>query len=200
MNQFLKLTAALLAALTVMIFHELPKSFVYNYKRGKKEPVSSLLYLPQYIDPIGLIFATFLHAGFSKPYRFVFDSKKRAFLIGLTGFFSLIVYFLLGLLVYKGLFSGVDIESLLLSQQYKVKFTYWYVCYFILNSLGMFIVNIFPISVFNMGLCVAGISLPRFVAIVRKDGLTKFLLWVALYIQSITNLSLQFVNFILRID
>lgn len=199
MNDLLELLAAFCAAVSIMILHEFPKAVVYQFRNPRKVPLKKLFLVTNYIDPVGLMFCTITNAGFSKPYRFKFESKKKALLLGVTGYVSLIVCFLVGLLTYRILFTGIDIEMVLASNSYSLKFTYWFVCFFILNSIGMFVVNLFPIASFDMGLCVAGVSLLGFIAMIRKDTVMKILLFFVLYLESIPNTAIHLVNKLFQI-
>lgn len=195
MNGLLELGAALLAAIIIMILHELPKSLVYRFRSKNEISYKSILNVIQYIDPIGLVFCVITKAGFSKPFQYKFESRKRAIVIGMTGYACLLVYFLIGLVVYRFLFTGVDIEEMLVSNEYSIKFTYWFVCFFILNSMGMLVTSLFPIASFNMGLCIAGVSLHGFISIIRRDTLMKVALFIVLYVQAIPITIIKAINY-----
>ena len=52
-------------------------------------------------------------------------------------------------------------------------------------SFGMFASNLFPVSVFDMGLIVAGISAKKYLQIIKRDAVIKMLFIVVLLLNLI---------------
>lgn len=66
----------------------------------------------------------------------------------------------------------------------------------LIYSLGMFFVNLMPIAAFDMGLIVAGISLPNYIAMIRRDTEMKIVLFIVLVMQAIPISVIKIVNLI----
>lgn len=194
MNDIIEINAAILAAVCIMIVHELPKALVYHFRNHNKIPLKNICNITQYIDPIGLLFATMTTTGFSKPYQIQFESKRKMVLIGLTGYFSLFCSVVTGILLYRLLFVGMDTAILLESNNYSLQFVYYFICFFTVNSMGMFFLNLFPLASFDMGMCIAGLSFSGFITILRNDTLIKLVLLVVLYIESIPKAVIQILD------
>ena len=47
-------------------------------------------------------------------------------------------------------------------------------------SAGMFLINLFPVSIFDMGLCIAGVSSRHYLGIIKNDMLIKVILMLAI--------------------
>lgn len=110
MISFIQIAAAVFAIILVMILHELPKAIVYNMSKGNKDSISDIFHIIRYVDPIGVIFCIATGAGFSKPYRYKIESKKQALAIGITGFGSLLLQFLVCMILYKKCYTGATME------------------------------------------------------------------------------------------
>lgn len=199
MEHLIQLVASLFAALLIMIIHEIPKTLAYNARSDKKIPLSKVFYLPQYIDPIGLIFCVFSLAGFSKPYRYEFKDKKNAIYIGLIGLLSLMLCTILAYVAYRFFYTNVGVDELLTNMNIFHRFDYYFVCHFLLISFSMFIVNLFPVSAFDMGLIIAGTSIQKFIRIIRMDTLVKLALAVVLFTEAIPLLGIKLVNLLLSL-
>ncbi|MBQ1393889.1 MAG: hypothetical protein IIY81_10255, partial [Lachnospiraceae bacterium] len=64
-------------------------------------------------------------------------------------------------------------------------------------SVSMFFVNLFPISVFDMGLCIAGVSSKHYLGIIKSDMLIKIILMLAIAVGVIRYFALETVKMIL---
>ncbi len=199
MEQAIQLLASLFATLLIMIAHEIPKTLVYNVQLQRKIPMSRVIYLPQYIDPIGVLFCTFSLAGFSKPFRYEIKEKKKATYIGLIGLLSLLLCMIGAYLMYRYFYTGIKIDQALNDMSMSNRFSYYFICYSLLISFSMFIVNLFPVSAFDMGLIIAGRSLQSFIHIIRMDTIMKITLFIVLYTQAIPIMGIRFINFLLSL-
>ena len=199
MESLIRLVASLFAALLIMIIHEIPKTLVYNYQSEKKVSLSRVFYLPQYIDPIGLIFCMFSLAGFSKSYRYELKVKKNATYIGLVGLLTLLFCTILAYFLYRYFYTGVKVEQILVDMDLSSRFNYYCISYFLLISFGMFIVNLFPIASFDMGLIIAGKSLASFIQIIRADTFIKLAVFVVLFTEVIPLFGVKLINLLLAL-
>jgi hypothetical protein len=187
--QLIRLISALLAGSIVMILHEFPKAFIYkriNRSNGLKNK-HNIYKLHHYIDPIGLIFCVTNQAGFSKPYMYRIKDKRTNFILGITGFLSLATIFIFSMCTLKfgvGMnqkFNYSESTGLLILLEQCV------LVYIALISISMFVVNLFPISTFDMGLCIAGKSPTKYFTIIRNDYFIKMLLVLVIMFRFITN-------------
>jgi len=169
---------AIPAAIIVMILHELSKTFVYylRYPKEIKESMKYALCFYRYIDPIGLICSVAAHGGFSKPYLYRMKDKKTNRMLGITGFMSLVFIAGISILALKYFFevSFTDGGLYYISTMSQGMVVLMYLCFNIaFISIGMFLVNLFPIASFDMGNIVAGVSIAKFFEFLSKDGLLK---------------------------
>ncbi len=199
MEYLIQIVASLFAALLVMILHEIPKAMVYRLQSQKKVSLIKVLYLPQYIDPIGLIFCVLSLAGFSKPYRYEIKEKKNASYIGITGLLCLLLCTVVAYFAYSVCYGGLQIDQLLVDMDISQRFNYYFICYILLISLGMFVVNLFPISAFDMGLIIAGKSTESFIHIIRSDTFIKIALFIVLFTEIIPILGIRMINLLLSL-
>ncbi len=187
--QLIRLAAALLAGSIVMILHELPKAMIYkriNSSNGVKSK-HNIYRLHHYIDPIGLILCVTNQAGFSKPYMYRIKDKKTNFILGIAGFLSLSIIFMVSMILLK---FGIGMEanfSYLESTGLLELFFQCTLVYIALISISMLLVNLFPISTFDMGLCIAGKSPTKYFTIIRNDYFIKMLLVLVIMFRFITS-------------
>lgn len=175
------LCTALVAAMIVMVAHELPKTVVYYTmdRDTKKRSLKYALRFQHYIDPVGLIFCVATHGGFSKPYMYRIKDKKLNKALGITGYLSLFLVFSLSVLALKFFFHVTTADG---AFQYDASMGMiavigMYLCFNLsFISLGMFLVNLFPIATFDMGNIIAGVSPVKFFEYLRKDYFMKILL------------------------
>lgn len=197
--QLLRLVAALLAGSIVMILHELPKAMIYkriNSSSGMKSK-HNIYRLHHYIDPIGLILCVTNQAGFSKPYMYRIKDKKTNFILGITGFLSLSIIFMISMCLLKfGIGMDSNISYLETTGLLELFFQFTLI-YIALISFTMFMVNLFPISTFDMGLCIAGKSPTKYFAIIRNDYFIKMLLVLVIMFGFITRVGIQIMSALL---
>ena len=189
-TQLIRLVAALLAGSLVMILHELPKAMIYkrlnNSSNGKKSK-HNVYRIHHYIDPIGLILCVTSQAGFSKPYMYRIKDKKTNFILGIVGFLSLAIVFMVSMVLLK-FAIGIETSSSYLESSGLLE--YFFQCtliYIALISISMLLVNLFPISTFDMGLCIAGKSPTKYFTIIRNDYFIKMLLVLVIMFRFITS-------------
>lgn len=180
-QQIIELVTALIAAVILMVVHELSKSLVY-YSMDHDEdkmPLRHAFKLHRYIDPIGLIFCITTYGGFSKPYMYKIKNKAVSKALGIAGFLSLGIVFFSNVLLLKGIFMVRLSEQGMLEGQVTgtVSLFFMYLCFhFAFMSLGMLFVNLFPLASFDMGNVVAGISPMKFFELLSKDYFMKLIL------------------------
>lgn len=199
--QLLEVAASALAAIVIMILHELPKSLLFLFRRRKEETTkeekkkwkwSSAFLFHHYIDPIGLLLCITTFGGFSKPYMFRIRDRKTNYMLGLVGFFDLIClyFFSLYLLVWKyHIAAPEEIEQIIGTTWYCFGKLFW--IYMGILSLGIFIINLFPVSVFDMGLIIAGKSPKAYLAMLQKDSFVKMVVLFTMAIGVNTTITLM---------
>lgn len=189
--QLIRMFAAFIAGAVVMILHEFPKAFIYNRLSPNQDPKrrSKIYKLHHYIDPIGIILCITNQAGFSKPYMYRIKDKKTNLIMGITGLISLLLIFLASMAVLR---FGIGINSNLYYSETISIFELipqFILVHIALISISMFIVNLFPISTFDMGLCVAGKSPSKYFLIIRNDYFIKMVLLLVIMFQFISSFS-----------
>ncbi|MBQ2275471.1 MAG: hypothetical protein U0L23_08415 [Lachnospiraceae bacterium] len=187
------LLAALLVAVIISLCHELPKAFVYRMSQKKKRKMRHLFKVQHYIDPIGLLFQTICYAGFSKPYLYGIKDKKTNLLIGIVGFLSLILCACVG----GGLFY-ITVDYLntpnLSASIYWQTFIYSFSYFFMLFPITMAMVNLFPISTFDISMVIAGINLKRYFILLSHETYVKILLLLVIMYGGFKNIGVILVN------
>ncbi len=168
--KLLSIAAVVIASCIVMIVHEIPKTIVFFCLEKRKNLIKQLLKSYQHIDPIGLIFSIAGYSGFSKAYMLRAKRDKDNILLGVAGYITLFVLFLIGILVCKFGFGAIDT---LTNPQLLLFLTFQYIS---IMSFGMFVVNLFPIMSLDMGLIIAGISRDKYFSIIRNDYFLKMIL------------------------
>lgn len=183
-NMELKLyNLAMLAAASclVMILHEIPKTVLFFRMEHKRGLLKELLHLFHYVDPIGLIFSIAGNAPFSKSYVFRAKNKRTNVCLGLTGYGTLFLIFILSS-VLRGL-AGQNLYMTLFFQNMAIA------------SVGMFVVNLFPAAAFNMGLIIAGTSQEKYLSILKSDYIIKMILILAVLLGLVRSISINAVIF-----
>lgn len=184
MTNIIAIVAVLLAGMILMICHEISKELMYNFLNKTRKLDKKIFRIYQYIDPIGLLFCLILNTGFSKPYTQVIRGKKENLLTAITGYCTL--FFLTAL----GLFA-----SRIFNQFSFIQYTYWkFFIYMFLQAISvlgasMFLVNLYPLPTFNMGLIIAGKSPPKYVTLLYSDYKIKCLFIMFLIIRIIPTCS-----------
>lgn len=190
--QLIKILAALIAGAIVMILHELPKSVLFTRLNSLQstenkfnEHKFNIYKVFQYIDPIGIILCVVNQVGFSRPYMFRIKDRKTNFILGITGFISLLFIFLMSMGMLK---YGIGMSSDFSYSETLGTMDLLYQCiilYIALISFSMIIVNLFPVSIFDMGLIIAGKSPRTYFSIIKLDYVIKIILLIAIILQLI---------------
>jgi len=168
--KLLSIAAVIIASCIVMILHEIPKTVVFFCLEKRKNLGKQLLKSYQHIDPVGLIFSIAGYSGFSKAYMLRAKKDKDNIILGMVGYITLLMMFLMGILVCKFGFGAVDT---LTNPQLLIFMSFQYIS---IMSFGMFVVNLFPIMSLDMGLIIAGISREKYFSIIRTDYFLKMIL------------------------
>ena len=180
---FATLVLAIVAAIIVMIIHEFTKAMaysiyirIYNKKYNKEEPCKGIFKFHRYIDPVGVIFAATNNGIFSKQYPFVIRSKKASLIIGIAGYVSLAITFIIASICYR-IFFGHDITFAdnELALYYVVKCAKYLVEYIAFFSATLFSVNIYPMATFDIALIIAGTSPIAYIKIRKYDIFYKLI-------------------------
>ncbi len=177
-NQLIQLLLLVISSVIVMVLHELPKSMIYanTYNKVNKTYKKSILALYQYIDPIGLIFCVTQMAGFSKPYVYRLNDKKLNKTLGIVGFASLLLVFFVSTIILNimgmGLAEDIPTESIGLA--YNLIFSFF--TYLATISMGMLLVNLFPVATFDMGMIIASQSSDMYNLIIKNDYYIKIII------------------------
>lgn len=191
---------SILVMIILMVLHEFPKTLCYclmSKKDGVKKLKTDVFFVHNYIDPIGLILGVVAYAGFSKPYMYRIQNPRKNLILGWLGIFILIGFFTLSIFVLR---SNPLAENAVLSREnWKKLFIYIFWFYMAILSGGMLLVNLFPISVFDMGLLIAGCSPKHYLGIIKNDIFIKLILLFAMTIGLIRKLVIWMITFLLAL-
>lgn len=199
--QLLEVAASILAAILIMILHEMPKSLLFLWRRRSEETTieeknkwrwSGAFLVHHYIDPIGLILCVTTYGGFSKPYMFRIRDRKTNCILGLLGFFDLFCIYAFSIYILSWKYHVTvpgDVESIVGSTWYCFGKLFW--IYMSILSIGIFLINLFPVSVFDMGLIIAGKSPRAYLAMIQKDSFVKIVALLTMAVGVNTNITLM---------
>lgn len=198
--QLLEVAISILVAVLLMILHEFPKAFLYSLMtslEGRRQPWRRVFCLHNYIDPIGVILSVVSYAGFSKPYMYRIQSSKKNLLLSIVGFFSLAGIFFVSVWNLKYFcqlselqITGIGIKNIAIQ-------LFW--IYMAVLSASMFFLNLFPVSVFDMGLFIAGISARHYLGIIKNDIWIKIVLLFAISVGVVRYFSFGLVRVLLAV-
>ena len=160
-----------LAAVLIMIVHELAKSLVYVFVRVDRKDWNisfrEIFKVWRYIDPAGLILSVTCYCPVSRPYMFRVRDKKTNMLLGLCGFIVNLVMLACSFIMVKLGYSSI----------------FWQ--YMALLSFDYLVINLFPVSTFDMGLIIAGYSARHYLQLIKMDSVIKLILMLALLLDVI---------------
>lgn len=179
--QIVELVMAILAAAIIMVLHEFPKAVYYCISseiRTSKDWWKKIICLHRYIDPIGMVLAVVSYAGFSKPLMFRVQNQKKNFRMGIIGFLCLLVTCFFSVAVLKYYYGMQNLSVTVTGFSAITAELFW--IYMAALSAGMFLINLFPVSIFDMGLCIAGVSSRHYLGIIKNDMLIKVILMLAI--------------------
>ena len=177
----------ILSAALIMIIHELSKAAAYIFmrKRQQQSIVGSehIWHVWRYIDPVGIILAVTCFVPVSKPHMFRIRDKLTNKVLGITGFAVLLILFIFSVFLLNT--GNLGIGNIVAAGGILGRFTSIFLQYTAILSFDMFIVNMFPISTFDMGLLIAGASSGRYLQIIKADSLIKLILLLTLMLDLI---------------
>lgn len=196
----LELAVSVFVILLLMILHEFSKAvccwLLLKHENGKN-CMPKMFHLHKYLDPIGGILGVVAYAGFSKPYMFRLRNPKKNFIIGSIGILVLLAIFGVSILVLKNenisqniILSGEGLQKVLVQ-------LFW--IYMAILSGGMLLVNLFPVSVFDMGLLIAGCSARHYLGIIKNDMIIKSVLLFSMAIGLIRRIVFVIISFFLAL-
>lgn len=178
----LEILICIIVAALVMVVHELTKSIVYLCVRkvqGRKASQNnSILAVWRYIDPLGILMSVTCFVPFSKPHLFRIRDKKTNMILGITGFLVLLLLFISSIAIL--MMDAFGISEKLAAGDFMAKVISLFWQYVAMLSFDMFIANMFPISTFDIGLVIAGISSKHYLQIIKADSVIKLIFILAL--------------------
>lgn len=196
-EQLIGIGMAIITGILVMILHELPKSIIYNHLGEKKYKGIWKVY--QYIDPIGLVFCITAYAGFSRPFMYRIKEKRINLILGITGFLSLVTIFIASIVVLRFQYSTKLGEGPVQFESYIGFLNFYFWASSAKISLGMILVNLFPVSTFDLGLIIAGKSPSKYFAIIRSDYFIKMILILSVMLGLISMISNNVIGLLVHV-
>lgn len=196
--QLLEVAISILVAGLLMILHEFPKAFLYSLMtslEGRKQPWKRVFCVHNYIDPIGVILSVVAYAGFSKPYMYRIQSSKKNLFLSMVGFFTLVGIFFVSLWELKYSLQLSELQVTGRGIKNIAIQLFW--IYMAVLSASLFFVNLFPVSIFDMGLFIAGISARHYLGIIKNDIWIKIVLLFAIAVGVIRYFSFGLVRVLL---
>ena len=198
----LEVVVCLIAAVLLMIIHELFKAIVYMIVRGHKQggniDKKGIWKIFRYIDPLGLILAVTCYVPVSKPYMFRIRDRKTNIIIGLSGFFVLIIIFFSSIFMMHYMYGASDsiVDIINLKYGWFQKAKILFLQYIQKLCFDYFVVNLFPVSTFDMGLVVAGASPQNYLGIIKADSSIKLILMLVFILNLINMVYLRLVTYL----
>ena len=197
----LEIVICLVAAVLLMVLHELFKAVIFvllRVKENNKQIIKrrGIWKLWHYIDPVGLVLAVTCYVPVSKPFMFRIRDKKTNLIIGISGLVFLAVIFfgsvqMLHIIYGTNANAAVALNS---SGNRRVGILFWQ--YMQMLSFDYFIVNLFPVSTFDMGHIIAGKSARIYLGIIKADTQIKLLLILTLFLNLINAGYMGFIKFL----
>ena len=197
----LEIVICLVAAVLLMVLHELFKAVIFVLLRVKENNKQSIKRrgiwkLRRYIDPVGLVLAVTCYVPVSKPFMFRIRDKKTNLIIGISGLVFLAVIFF-GSVQMLHIIYGTNAnaaDALNSSGNRRAGILFWQ--YMQMLSFDYFIVNLFPVSTFDMGHIIAGKSARIYLGIIKADTQIKLLLILTLFLNLINAGYMGFIKFL----
>ena len=176
MTSLIYTTLSLVAAIIVMIVHEIPKSIAYLYLNPlqKMQNRKSIFKLRQYIDPIGLILFVTTGAGFSKPFAYRIKDKKTNLILGVCGFCTNIICILILISMYIIFNSTLDNNII---NVYLLTF----IVILLKLNISMLLINLLPITPFDMSHIIASKSPSTYFKIYQYEKNLQLLMLVLMW-------------------
>lgn len=199
-EQLLQVITVIIASILIMILHELPKSMMYNYcnKKQSRSTRMNIYKAYHYIDPIGMLLCITTYSGFSKPYMYRIKEKRTNLLLGLTGYLSLIICMLASVGIWRIYFTSATNATYSTTIEWLFfNFPTYLIQSCAVVSVNMLLVNLIPISTFDMGLVIAGRAPSRYFSIIRNDYMIKMILLVLILFGVIPSLGHMIIRMLL---
>jgi hypothetical protein len=195
---FLEMVICIFVSVFLMIYHEMVKVVVYIVCKGKKHHFhSSPWKVWRYIDPLGILLGMICYVPVSKPYFFRIRDKKTNLCLGICGILSLAFLAALSIGVLRIRYGGMaGLDGMVFYHWWEQLLPLFLECLATL-SLGMLLANLFPVSTFDMGNILSGISAKLYLNIVKSDGIIKLLFMLSLLLNLIHYLVVNFLWMIL---
>ena len=197
----LEIVICLVAAVLLMVVHELFKAVIFvllRVKENNKQIIKrrGIWKLWRYIDPVGLVLAVTCYVPVSKPFMFRIRDKKTNLIIGISGLVFLAVIFF-GSVQMLHIIYGTNANAAAVlnsSGNRRAGILFWQ--YMQMLSFDYFIVNLFPVSTFDMGHIIAGKSARIYLGIIKADTQIKLLLILTLFLNLINAGYMCFIKFL----
>lgn len=197
----LEIVICLVAAVLLMVLHELFKAVIFVLLRVKENNKQIIKHrgiwkLWRYIDPVGLVLAVTCYVPVSKPFMFRIRDKKTNLIIGISGLVFLAVIFF-GSVQMLHIIYGTNANAAAAlngSGNRRAGILFWQ--YMQMLSFDYFIVNLFPVSTFDMGHIIAGKSARIYLGIIKADTQIKLLLILTLFLNLINAGYMGFIKFL----
>ena len=197
----LEIVICLVAAVLLMVLHELFKAVIFvllRVKENNKQIIKrrGIWKLWRYIDPVGLVLAVTCYVPVSKPFMFRIRDKKTNLIIGISGLMFLAVIFF-GSVQMLHIIYGTNANAaaaLNSSGNRRAGILFWQ--YMQMLCFDYFIVNLFPVSTFDMGHIIAGKSARIYLGIIKADTQIKLLLILTLFLNLINAGYMCFIKFL----
>lgn len=181
------LATSLIAGVTCMILHEVPKVMLYR-RYIRKNSIEELMITTygklnpvHFIDPIGLLFCIMFRIGFSKPSYYRMKDKDLNCKLAIAGLLSLLVQFLSLVSVLRFGF-GMDAKlSIPSNSSFLFEFFIYFLASYAIICIGMLITNLFPLLSTDMAWLLTSQSPMKFIVLLKSDFLVK-MVWLLLVI------------------
>lgn len=188
----------LIVAVFLMIFHELCKGMVYLlFGRKNNSGKLTLWKVWKYIDPIGILLGVVCYVPISKPYFFRIRDQRTNRLLGIAGLLSMVVVFSGSIFAVKYFYGGMEGLKRLVIHHWYEQIPPLLLQYMALLSFGMLVANLFPVSTFDMGLLVAGVSAASYLKIIKADSTVKIIFVLTLLLELIQYAGLRVLDLLL---
>lgn len=201
MNKLLYITITLVSGIFLMLVHEFVKNVVYyNIRRKDGAKVDKkIFYFWKYIDLVGVITTIAMYTPFSKQYRYTISNKKTAFWVGFTGVLSLFIIFLICIITLRCNFKDYIVATQIMETDSIRYFYYLILVNLSMLSMSMLLVNMFPITCFDMGLLILSTNSKNRGTIVILDGYLKLLFFFMIVLRVFFNSSTIICNYAMNL-
>lgn len=200
MDKLIYIGITLVCSIILMIIHEFPKNIAYyilKHKEGKKVS-KNIFYFWKNIDPVGVITSIAMYTPFSKQYKYTISNKKTSLILGITGITTLVVLYALSIATLLIFFKDYINNPADLSNEVE-----YYIFISLLNfsllCMSMILVNLFPVTCFDVGLIILGSNSKKRGGIIVFDGFLKLIFFFLVALGVLSNTSSIITNMILSL-